>query len=209
MIRYTLYGMWPSGPAYKVGLMLSLTGTPFVYKHVNLMDGEQRSAAYLEKNRFGKVPALEDGEAGLCLVESSVIIDYLADETGQFAGKDRAERLRAREWQFWGAGQLANGIYRTRASKMGFFQVPDDVAAANEQAGVEALAALDGHLDGKDWLVGDAATIADIDLYAIAGYASQAQMDLSHHANIRRWMANVEGLDGFLSIEQGLPKESA
>lgn len=208
MTRYTLHGMWPSGPAYKVGLMLKLTGTPHNYQHVNLQEGEHRGEAYLVKNRFGKVPAMEDHEAGLCLVESSNILDYLADETGQFGGKDRAERLQAREWQSWAAGTLANGIYRTRAAKFGFFTFPDEVAAANEQAGLDGLKALDGHLEGKEWLVGDGATIADIDLYAIAGYAGQARMDISEYANIARWMKNVEGLDGFMSIDDGLPKES-
>lgn len=208
MTRYTLHGMWPSGPAYKVGLMLNLTGTPHNYQHVNLQAGEHRGETYIAKNRFGKVPAMEDHAAGICLVESSVILDYLADETGQFGGKSRSERLQAREWQSWGASTLANGIYRTRAAKLGFFKFADEVVAAYTQAGLDGLKAFDGHLEGKEWLVGDDATIADIDLYAIAGYAGQAQMDISGHTNIARWMGNIEVLDGFISIDDGLPKES-
>ena len=191
MTRYKLHGIFASGPTYKVGLMLHLTGTLF-----------------LAKNRYGQVPVLDDHEKDICLCQSSVILDYLADETGQFGGKDRAERLRAREWQLWGAGQLSTGIYRTRALKLGFFTFPEQVAEANLNAATGALKELNGLLEDRDWLVGRGATIADLDIYGIVAYAPQAQIDLAAYPHVRRWMGRVEALSGFKNVDNALPKES-
>lgn len=208
MTRYTLHGIFASGPTYKVGLMLNLTGTPYDYEHVDLRSGAHKADAFLAKNRYGQVPVLEDHEQDMCLSQSSVILDYLADETGQFGGKDRAERLRAREWQLWGAGQLSTGIYRTRAMKLGFFTFPEQVAEANLNAANGALKELNGLLEGRDWLVGGGVTIADLDIYGIVAYAPQAQIDLGAYPHVRRWMARIEALPRFKSVDAALPKES-
>ncbi len=208
MPRFTLHGMWPSGPTYKVGLMLRLTNTPHDYAHVDLRAGAHKADAFLAKNRYGQVPVLEDHETDICLCQSSVILDYLADETGQFGGRDRAERLRAREWQLWGAGQLTTGIYRTRALKLGFFKFPDQVAEANLQAALGALKELDGLIGASGWLVGGGATIADLDIYGIVTYAGQAQIDLQPFGHVRKWMARVEALPGFRGPLDCLPQSS-
>jgi glutathione S-transferase len=208
MTRYTLHGIFASGPTYKVALMLHLTGTAFDYEHVDLRSGAHKADAFLAKNRYGQVPVLDDHEKDMCLCQSSVILDYLADETGQFGGKDRAERLQAREWQLWGAGQLSTGIYRTRALKLGFFNFPEQVAEANVNAATSALKELNGLLENRDWLVGRGATIADLDIYGIVAYAPQAQIDLGAYPHVRRWMGRVEALSGFKNVETALPKES-
>ena len=125
MARFTLHGIFASGPTYKVGLMLNLTGTPYDYEHVDLRSGAHKADAFLAKNRYGQVPVLEDHEKDECLCQSSVILDYLSDETGKFGGADRSARLHAREWQLWGAGALTTGIYRSRTLKLGFFTFPE------------------------------------------------------------------------------------
>ncbi len=208
MTRFTLHGMWPSGPSYKVGLMLRLTGTPHSYVHVDLRTGAHRGEAHLARSRFGKVPALEDHELGLCLCESSVILQYLAEVTGQFLGSGLADNLRIREWQSWAVTGLATGLYRTRAARLGFFQFHEAVMAANEAEAKSGLQTLNAHLANLDWLVASKPTIADIDLYAIAGYAPQAGLDLEPYPHVRRWMSNMQGLPGFAGVEDCLPPES-
>ncbi len=208
MTRFTLHGIFASGPTYKVGLMLSLTGTPFDYVHVDLRSGAHKADAFLAKNRYGQVPVLEDHDKGECLCQSSVILDYLADETGQFGGKDRTSRLRAREWQLWAAGQLTTGIYRTRAAKLGFFKFPEQVLEANLQAALGALKELNTLIEGRDWLVGAGPTIADVDIYGIAAYSPQAQIDLGTFPHVQKWMRRVEALPHFKDVNSCLPSES-
>ena len=53
MTRFTLHGIFASGPTYKVGLMLNLTGTPYDYEHVDLRSGAHKADAFLAKNRYG------------------------------------------------------------------------------------------------------------------------------------------------------------
>lgn len=208
MARFTLHGMWPSGPTYKAGLMLALTGTPHNYVHVDLSAGEQRTNAYLAKSRFGKVPALEDHEAGFSICESAVILQYLSQETGQFGASSEIDHLRLREWQSWAITALAHGIYRVRAARLGFFQMPDAVTDANEAEARNGLTTLDGLLQDRTWLETGAPTFADIDLYAVVAYAPQAKIDLTPYRHVARWMAAVEGLPGFKGVETLLPKES-
>ncbi len=208
MARFTLNGMWPSGPTYKVGLMLSLTGTPYAYNHIDLRAGAHKDPGYLEKNRFGQVPCLEDHEADICLCQSSAILEYLAEVTGQFGGASRTELYRAKEWQHWAVLGLAAGVYRARAKVLGFFDIPDPIHAVNVKMANDGLKELDKHLDGKTWLVGDGATIADIDLYGVAAYCGQAQIDLAPYPNVQAWMAQVEALPGFKDILSCLPQES-
>lgn len=207
--RYALHGIWASGPTYKVGLMLTLTGTPFDYEHIEMMQGAHKSPAYLAKNRFGQVPALEDRETGRTMCQSSAILEYLAETTGQFAGADAAERQVAREWVHWSNDRLARGVFRPRGIRFGFLKVHEEVGAHYEGEGKAALAELDKHLAGRTWLAGGTGpTFADIDVYGVVGYAPQAGLDLAATPNVAAWAKRVEALPHFQSVDTLLPKQS-
>src|SRR4051812_26402215 len=137
--RYTLHGIWLSGPTYKVGLFLSLAGEPFDYVQVNLREGEHKRPEYLAKQRFGQVPLIDDNSNGRHLCQSASILEYLADKTGKFGGATLEQRIEAREWVFWGWDRLTRGIYRTRAAKLGFANFPAEVLAHYEAEGQAAL----------------------------------------------------------------------
>jgi glutathione S-transferase len=206
--RYTLHGVFASGPTYKVGLMLSLAGEAFDYVHVALREGEHKKPEYLAKQRFGQVPLLVDNSNGRHLCQSASILEYLADKTGKFGGATLEERIEAREWIFWGWDRLARGIYRPRAAKAGFAQFPPEVVAHYEAEGETALKVLDGHLKGRSFIVGEGPTIADIDLYGVIAYAPQAGRDLAPFPNVQAWMKRIEAMPGFAPPESLLPKES-
>jgi glutathione S-transferase len=206
--RFTLHGIWASGPTYKVGLMLALSGEPFDYVHVDLRQGEHKRPDYLAKQRFGQVPLLVDNSNGRRLCQSASILEYLADKTGRFGGATLDERIAAREWIPWGWDRVARGVYRTRGIKAGFLQAAPEVLAHYEGEGRAALQALDGYLAGRLWLVGEGPTIAAIDLYGIVAYAPQAGLDLGPYPNVSAWMKRLEALPGFAGPEELLPKET-
>jgi glutathione S-transferase len=206
--RYTLHGIWASGPTYKVGLMLALAREAFDYIHVNLREGEHKKPEYLAKQRFGQVPLLVDNSNGRHLCQSASIIEYLADATGRFGGASLDERIAAQEWILWGWDRLARGVYRPRGAKAGFMQFPPEVLAHYEAEGRAALKFLDERLAGRAWIVGEGATMADIDLYGVAAYATQAGHDLSEYPNVSAWMQRFEALPGYAGPEELLPKES-
>ena len=206
--RFTLHGVFLSGPTYKVGLFLSLAGESFDYVHVNLREGEHKQPPYLAKQRFGQVPLLVDGSNGRHLIQSAAILEYLADTTGQFGGANLDERIAAREWLFWAWDSLTRGIYRPRGAKAGFRQFPPEVLAHYEAEGRAALKVLDENLAGRTWIVGEGPTIADIALYGIVAYATQAGHDLTAHPNVSAWMGRVKELPGYAGPDDLLPKES-
>ena len=204
--RYTLHGSFRSGPTYKVALFLSLAGEPLDYVHVNMREGEHKQPAYLAKQRFGQVPLLVDNENGRHLCQSASILEYLADRTGKFGGANLDERIRAREWMFWDFDRLAPHIYRPRAARAGLRQFDSAVLAQHMIDGTAALKVLDDHLAGRDWLVGDGPTIADIDIYGVAAYAADGGYDLGPYSNVSAWIKRIQALPGFAPAEALLPQ---
>ncbi len=207
MSKMTLHGIWLSGPTYKAGLALSLLGQSFAYKHVDLRAGAHKQPAYLAVNRYGQVPALEDGDLKLC--QSGAILLYLADKFGKMGGKTTEEKARVREWLFWEFDKLASNVYRPRAIKRGFMKAEDSVYTMYSTMANDALKVLDGALAKSHFLVGNEVTMADVAVYGDVAYAEEAAIDLGPYANVKAWMARVEKLPGFKKYEDVLPKQDA
>ncbi len=205
---YTLHGIWLSGPTYKVGLMLALTGQKFNYENINLREGAHMKPEYKAKSRWGQVPCLSVAATGKNLTQSAAILGYLAQATGKFAGADAHEQQDIREWMLWSADRLAPSMYRSRAAKAGFRKMDD---ATIEMYGVEgnaALKTLEAHLATHHWLVGKAPTIADIDAFGVVCYAADGGFDLAAYPHVQAWIKRLEALPGFGKAEAILPKES-
>jgi glutathione S-transferase len=206
--RFELHGISLSGPTYKVGLMLNLCGEPFDYVHMNMMEGAHKQPAYLAKQRFGQVPLLVDRNNGRHLCQSAAILEYLADTLGRFGGASLEERIQAREWMYWDFDRLAGPLYRARVIRAGIRPAPPEVLEDCIARSRAALDVLESHLQGRDWLVGEGTTIADIDVYGVVAYAGSAGFDLNGHPNLQAWVKRMEGLPGFASSNDLLPRES-
>lgn len=206
--RFELHGIAFSGPTYKVALMLSLAGEPFDYVHVNLPGGEHKQPDYMARQRYGQVPLLVDRNSGRQLCQSAAILEYLADMTGKLGGADLDERLRMREWLYWDFDRLAPAIYRPRAIRRGVRKGGPEILDMYAAESAAALQVLDRHLAGRTWLVGEAASFADVDVYGVVAYAGEAGIDLAPYANVIAWSKRIEALPGFIGHEGGLPLES-
>lgn len=188
---FLLHGVALSGPTYKVALMLALSDQPFNYRHVDLPTGQHKSAAFLEINRFGQVPALSAGEVHLC--QSNAILIHLAETLGRFDAEGAELRLKVREWLFWEADRLAPSVFRGRAIARGFLKVDPAVGAFYAEMAKSALGVLEAHC-AEGWLVGSGPTIADIACYVVTTYAAEAGLDLGHYPHVRHWQTRVEAL---------------
>ena len=111
--RLTFYGSFTSSSSYKPMLYLALAGLPFSFRTVNLKIGVQSTPEYLAINRWGVVPSLR--HRGLTILQSNVILDYLARTTGHFEGRTKQERWQAREWLSWEADHIT-AVARVRHS---------------------------------------------------------------------------------------------
>ena len=205
--HYTLHGIWASGPAYKVALMLSLTGTKFDYVHVDLMKGAQKQPDYMVKNPIGVVPTLISNTTGRVYCQSSAILEHLAKASDKFVGDSEDEHERAREWTYWGWDRLAKGIYRTRAAKLGFAKFPQEVFDSTLADGMAGLKFLDDRLAKNTFVAGGKhPTFADIDLYGVVHYAPQAGIDLKDFPHVAAWVAKIEKLPHFAKPEDLMSK---
>ncbi|WP_375201008.1 maleylacetoacetate isomerase [Hyphococcus sp.] len=73
-----LFGYWRSSATYRVRIALALKNLSYDYEPVNLLKGEQRSDAYLNKNPTGLVPTLVTDDGAL-ITQSVAIIEYLEE----------------------------------------------------------------------------------------------------------------------------------
>jgi glutathione S-transferase len=205
--RYTLYGIWLSGPAYKIGLALSLAGEKFDYVHTHPRE-DAKKPEYLAKGRFGQVPLLVDHSNGRNLVQSAAILDYLADATGKFGGASSEERQLCREWMYWEFDRLAAPIFRMRGQRLGLRSITQATAEMYVTEGNMALKVLDDHLNGREWIVGKGVTIADIDIYGVVDYAPAGGYNLANYPNVAAWITRMKALPGFGTPDQIMPKAS-
>src|SRR5260370_13461158 len=95
MTRFTLYGSPHSLPTYKVALMLHMSGEPFSFRYVSFQKGAHKTAAFQSLSRWGQVPVLVDN--GTVRVQSTAIVEHLAETLGRFQGDAPAPRQSVRE----------------------------------------------------------------------------------------------------------------
>ena len=201
--RLTLYGSFTSSSSYKPMLYLALARLPFSFRTVNLKNGVQKEPDYLAINRYGQVPALR--HHGLTIVQSNVILDYLARTTGFFEGHSEQERWRAREWLSWEADAITN-VARVRHFSR-FRAVAPEVTAHFTPAAEAALGFVDSALGGRDWLVGDACTIADIGCWGRMVFMAEGGFDIARWPNLEAWSLRLKAMPGFALPYDLIPKK--
>ena len=77
----TLYFDPGSGPARSINVFLDLINdTTVVRTTISLLKKEQLTPEFLAMNPHHTVPTLKDDETGLCLYESTAILQYLAEK---------------------------------------------------------------------------------------------------------------------------------
>jgi GST-like protein len=168
--RLQLYSL-PTPNGVKVSIMLEEIGLPYEPHLVDFQHDDQLSPAFLSLNPNNKIPAIVDpnGPDGkpLALFESGAILLYLAEKTGQLLPKDAAARYETIQWLMWqmgGVGPMFGqlGFFHKFAGKDYEDKRPRDryVAEAKRLLGV-----LDQRLTGRQWLMGDTYSIADIAVF--------------------------------------------
>jgi glutathione S-transferase len=201
--RFTLYGSFTSSSTYKPMLFLALARLPFSFKTVNLKFGRQKEPEYLAINRYGQVPALQHRD--LTIVQSNVILDYLARTTGRFEPAGEQERLRAREWLSWEADAVTNVAKVRHYSR--FRSVDPAVMDYFRPLAEAALDFVDRTLEGRDWLVGDACSIADIGCWGRMVFMAEGGIDIARWPNLEAWSRRLKAMPGFELPYDLIPKK--
>jgi glutathione S-transferase len=191
--RLTLYGSFTSSSSYKPMLYLALARLPFSFRTVNLKIGVQKEAEYLAVNRWGVVPSLK--HKGLTILQSNVILDYLARATGHFEGKTEQAKWDARSWLSWEADHIT-AVARVRHSAR-FRKMHDEVIAEFRPRAEAALSFVDKTVSGQPFLVGDYPTIADIGCWGRMVFMAEGGLEIANWTHLEAWANRIKAMPGF------------
>jgi GSH-dependent disulfide-bond oxidoreductase len=165
--RLQLYSL-PTPNGVKVSIMLEECGLAYEPHRVAFENNDQMSSEFRSLNPNNKIPAIIDpngpGGRPLALWESGAILIYLAEKTGQLLPADAAARYETIQWlmfQMGGIGPMFGqvGFFHKFAGKAFEDKRPRDRYVDEAK---RLLAVLNGRLEGRDWIMGDTYTIADI-----------------------------------------------
>ena len=165
--RLQLYS-FPTPNGVKVSVALQELGLPYEAHTVNIMKNETWGEDFLSLNPNGKIPAIIDpngpGGKPLGLFESGAILTYLAEKTGKLLPADPARRYETLQWLFFqmaGVGPMFGqfGFFHKFAGKD-----IEDKRPLNRyrDESKRLLGVLEKRLEGRQWIMGDDYTIADI-----------------------------------------------
>ena len=196
-----LYDSPVSGNCYKVRLLLAHLGIAYERQTMDVVDRSNRSEVLGGLNPALRIPTLvlDDGRA---LGESGAILWYFGEET-RFVPEEKYERARVLQWMFFEQydHEPAIAVARFWLAYSGRPESVQDRLDGWQQQGTKALAAMERHLDGRTWFVGESMTLADIALYAYTHVADEGGFDLEPYPSVRAWIDRVAAQSGHVPME--------
>jgi glutathione S-transferase len=196
-----LYNSPVSGNCYKVRLLLAHLGLEYETVEMSVVDRSNRTEVLGDLNPGLRVPTivLDDGRP---LAESNAILWYFGDGT-RYVPDDPYERAQVLQWQFFEQYSHEPNIAVARFW-LAYSGTPEqyvDRLPERMKGGYAALDALERHLDGRTFLVGETYSIADISLYAYTHVAHEGGFILDGYPVIRRWLDSVAAQPGHVPID--------
>lgn len=186
----TLYGM-NSPNVRKVGILLEELELAYDLVHVGVTNSEQFTPEFLGMNPFAKVPVLVDPALGRPLFESGAILFYLAERHGRFLPGSGADRYEAMEWMI---AQMA--LMGPMFGQLNHFRIlppgTEPYAEARYAAQSERLyRILDDRLAAREWIAGDAYSIADIAIHPWSTYLEPHGFSAEDHPALVAWRTRI------------------
>jgi glutathione S-transferase len=193
-----LYYNHYSSNTRRVLLAADHLGIDFDLVQINLASQDDRRRLG-EVNLNAKLPVLIDGD--FVLWESCAIMQYLADGTpGQTVWpQERRARADVSRWMFWACQHFAPAIgvltweHIWKKFVTGQDADPKEVARGEAEL-AEAARVLDKHLATRQWLVGDAVSLADYAVVAALMYKEKAQLPLADYPHLLAWFERIRAL---------------
>ena len=193
-----LYCFGESGNSYKAALALQLSGLEWEPEFVDFFGGASRTPEYRESiNEMGEAPVMVDGD--IKLSQSGVIQAYVSEKSGKHGGRDQAERLEVLRWVLWDNHKLSSmaGMTRFLMNFLPEDKRPAEVIGFNLGRLKAAYQVLDAHLAGRDWIVGDGITNADLSCCGYLYYPEPFGFDRADWPNIDAWLTRLSALPGW------------
>jgi glutathione S-transferase len=188
-----LYDYAASANCYKARLLLALLDRPYERVAIDIFAGDTLTDAFAALNPARETPVLEldDGEV---VTQSNAILWALAEGTAWLPG-DAIARGQVVQWLFFEQERVMSGIGGAR------FRIitgrAPELAQRRLALGRSALEMLEARLAGREWLVGDAPSVADVANFAYAHVAPEAGLEIP--GAVTSWLDRVRALPGFVN----------
>lgn len=186
----------------RVRLTAAVLGIELEEKKLDFAKGEHKNPEYLALNPNGAVPTLVDDD--FVLTESRAIMQYLASKKPESGLLPRDEKARAdvTRWQFWDSSHLSPHLGALAMEKLfkGMMGLGDPDARKVEEAlsSFRRFASvLNKRLEGRQYIVGSALTLADLTIASSLMYVKQAEAPLAEFPNVEAWWSRISGLDAW------------
>ncbi|KAL1918674.1 uncharacterized protein VTP21DRAFT_2696 [Calcarisporiella thermophila] len=211
-----IYGVPASTCVLRVTTTCNALGLSYEIVPVDMAKGEHKSAEFLKLQPFGKIPVVQDGD--FYIYESRAICRYLiakyqTDTSAQLIPKDPqaaglVEQYISVETSYYDPGVY--GFVKEVLFKkwFGLGEPDQEIVNANRKTIIETLNIYDKFLEGKDYLVGDSLTLADIVHLPYGHYACVAGAEdifnSPERPNVTRWWKNITSHPAWI---KALPKQ--
>ena len=207
-----LYAVIGSGNCRKVQATIKHLGLDVDIEYLDFFAGDLNTPEFLALNPNGRVPTLTD--ADFRLWESNAIMQYLADTVSGNAlfPQDPQTRADIVRWQCWELAHFNNAFamlaYET-VLKPRFMQVePDPPIVAYAQESLSQFAAiLDGHLADRDYVVGNAVTLADYSVVNMEGFKDIIPFDWSGYPQVNAWYDRLRAVPHWAQTAPANPED--
>lgn len=182
-------------------LALEECGLNYEICDINLYNGDSKKPEYLKLNPNGTVPTLVDGDT--VVWESIAINLYLAEKYGKgLMPSAMDERGYVYQWSIWSIATLEPHLVAVFLNRVMLPEAERNPAAAEAGAAkaVEQLKILDHALEGKNFLVGERFTIADLNVGHMLAWANMIGIDLGQVPNVQRFFAGITARPSFAKL---------
>lgn len=204
-----LYCFGESGNSYKAALALQLSGLEWEPVFVDFFGGASRTPEYRRDiNVMGEAPVMIDGDVKL--TQSGVIQQYVSDKSGKFGGTG-ADRYEVLRWVLWDNHKLSSmaGMTRFLMNFLPEDKRPAEVIAFNQGRLKATYGILNAHLEGRDWIVGDGITNADLSCCGYLYYPEPFGFDRAEWPNIDAWLTRLSETPGWKAPYDLMPGSPA
>lgn len=181
---------WPTPNGWKVSILLEECGMDYKLIPLNIGRGDQFQPEFLAISPNNRMPAIVDHDVEgepLPVFESGAILIHLAEKANRFLPTDPRGRKEMLEWLFWQVGNLG-----PMAGQVSHFvnYAQGEHAYSLERYSNEynrCLGVLERRLQGRQYLLGEQYTIADMACFPWVLIARPLGQDLDSFPNVKRW----------------------
>ena len=187
-----------SGNSYKAALALEMSGLEWEPVFVDFFKGVTRTPEYrADVNELGEAPVLVDGDFNTS--QSGAIQAYVTEKSGKFGGKNREENYDILRWVLWDNHKLSSmaGLTRFLINFLPEQHRNPDVIAFNKGRLKAAYEILNAHLEGRDWIVDDGVTNADLSCCGYLYYPEPFGFDRADWPHIDAWLTRLSEQPGW------------